>query len=614
MVERIKIMKAIIYYRKSTDRDDKQANSLEHQLENCRKTARSNSFEIVKEIGESRSAKLEWTRPWFKELIKLCKTWKIDYVVIDEAKRLSRNNMDSARIIDLFDRWYIKWIYSSGRCYLAEHINDIFLLQLDLSLSKMDNAHRSKDVKEKMRTCIANQKRFLWKVPFGYKNITIKKWHKDIIVNEEEAKVVREIYELRLENKAFSTIAEIIKEKYGASLNLSLRANRMQQLVGKKFYYWVFIWWWEETQWTHTPLISKDMFDRVNKVEKWVYENKATLRKRERKVWKYPLKWLVKDTSWIFLSAYVKKGITYYCNQYRSDVKVSINENKLFDTIGDYIKDNEWTHELLTSIDKDIILDLLRREAQSEWNIIIDIENKIENFRVKKERLLDMKLENVISNEVYLTKNNEIENQIQDLEVQKKSIENDDFEEKAKILFELAGSFYQSYIRANEEEKIQIIKKLMFELFVTNKKELRVEESPLFQSSKMLNCCFGTPNNRWGIVNDWVMWGKSRWTAEIVDDKLVFSGEIVTLWGGFSSLRGTLESGLLSEYSSVQLRAKSDGREYRITLRDNQWGNISRSVKADPFNKESAREMGVILSDWVDGEFKLEIDEVRFCR
>ncbi|MCF6173629.1 MAG: recombinase family protein [Campylobacteraceae bacterium] len=43
-------MRAIIYYRKSTDRDDKQANSLEHQLENCRKVATSKNFEIIKEI------------------------------------------------------------------------------------------------------------------------------------------------------------------------------------------------------------------------------------------------------------------------------------------------------------------------------------------------------------------------------------------------------------------------------------------------------------------------------------------------------------------------------------------------------------------------------------
>ncbi|WP_428738691.1 hypothetical protein [Sulfurimonas sp.] len=43
-------MKAIIYYRKSTDRDDKQANSLEHQLENCKRVASNYSLDVVKEI------------------------------------------------------------------------------------------------------------------------------------------------------------------------------------------------------------------------------------------------------------------------------------------------------------------------------------------------------------------------------------------------------------------------------------------------------------------------------------------------------------------------------------------------------------------------------------
>jgi len=42
--------KTIIYYRKSTDRDDKQANSLQHQLNNCRKTAEFNNLVIHKEI------------------------------------------------------------------------------------------------------------------------------------------------------------------------------------------------------------------------------------------------------------------------------------------------------------------------------------------------------------------------------------------------------------------------------------------------------------------------------------------------------------------------------------------------------------------------------------
>jgi hypothetical protein len=148
---------------------------------------------------------------------------------------------------------------------------------------------------------------------------------------------------------------------------------------------------------------------------------------------------------------------------------------------------------------------------------------------------------------------------------------------------------------------------------------------------------------KWGIVNDGVMWGKSKWNLAVQDEKLIFSGTIVTRWWGFSSLRGWLERWILSEYNSVRIRAKSDGREYRITFRDNQWGNIShrliipfttpwefeeitinftdlepayfgRTIKANSFEKESAREIGIILSDWVDWEFSLEIDEVSFCK
>jgi hypothetical protein len=60
-----------------------------------------------------------------------------------------------------------------------------------------------------MDSCIARTWRFLWKSPFWYKNITIKKWHKEIIVDKLESKIVKEIFSLRLENKAFSTIANM---------------------------------------------------------------------------------------------------------------------------------------------------------------------------------------------------------------------------------------------------------------------------------------------------------------------------------------------------------------------------------------------------------------------
>ena len=492
-------MKIIIYYRKSTDRDDKQANSLEHQLENCLRVAEKYNLDIVKQIGESRSAKTEWTRPWFNELIKLCKTWKVDYIIIDEPKRLSRNNIDTSRIIDLMDKKLIKWVLWTSREYKSDNSRDKFLLQLDLSLSKMDNEDRSKDVKDKMTTCIQNTWRFLFKAPFWYKNITIKKWHKEIIVNEKEAKVVKEIYALRLENKAYSTIWKIIKEKYWNKIDLKLNANSVHKIISRKFYYWVFTWNGKEIKWSHKPIIAKKVYDKANGVVKWIYENKKIALNRESRT--YYLKWFVKDNSWIMLCAYTKKWQSYYLNQPRSNLKLNINENIIFERFWEILKQFDTQNEILTEIDKDIILDLLKEKEWEKNNGLLDITKEIQKLKEKQDKLLDMSLEWKINENIYLEKNNQIENQIQDLEEEKKNYKNDDFEAKTKILFELAGSLYTSYYMADKYLKAEIIKKLLFELFITTKKELQIRENPLFESSKMLHFAFGTPTENWTPIS-----------------------------------------------------------------------------------------------------------------
>jgi len=99
------------------------------------------------------SAKEEYKRAGFNEMVELCKKKQIDFIIIDEPKRLSRNNIDTSRIIDLMDKNFIKGIYATSRQYLSTNSRDKFLLQLDLSLSKMDNEDRANDIKSKMITC-----------------------------------------------------------------------------------------------------------------------------------------------------------------------------------------------------------------------------------------------------------------------------------------------------------------------------------------------------------------------------------------------------------------------------------------------------------------------------
>ena len=190
-------MRAIIYCRKSTDWDEMQQNSLDHQVNNCIQTLEKNNLTLFCDpIIESASAKEEFTRKWFNEVIEKCKQWWVDFIIVDEPKRISRNNIDTSRIIDLMDKKQIQWIYATTRTYTAENPRDKFLLQLDLSLSKMDNEDRSIDVKNKMLSLLRNW-RFLWKAPFGYKNIG-KKWSKDIAIDEERIWALKMIFTLKI--------------------------------------------------------------------------------------------------------------------------------------------------------------------------------------------------------------------------------------------------------------------------------------------------------------------------------------------------------------------------------------------------------------------------------
>ena len=201
------------------------------------------------------------------------------------------------------------------------------------------------------------------------------------------------------------------------------------------------------------------------------------------------------------LTACKQKGHTYYMSQYRSSEKVNINENIIFDKFGEVLKEYDEVHPDLKEIDTDIILDLLKNSEVETNTDIQHIEESIEALKLKQNRLLDMSLDGKIEDSLYTEKYNQLQDEIQDLEEQKQEYKTDDFEEKTRALIELAWSLYQSYSSANKSKKAQIMRKLMIELSVGTKKELYIEESPIYKSSKMLNFVYGTPTENWTPVS-----------------------------------------------------------------------------------------------------------------
>ncbi|MEE4175777.1 MAG: CIA30 family protein [Xanthomonadales bacterium] len=90
---------------------------------------------------------------------------------------------------------------------------------------------------------------------------------------------------------------------------------------------------------------------------------------------------------------------------------------------------------------------------------------------------------------------------------------------------------------------------------------------------------------RWRVVVDGVMGGRSTGSLRIEDERLIFTGETsLRNNGGFSSIRAAVPAGSLAGYSALRIRVRGDGRTYIL-------GASSRSGRGDsywtPFDTEA---------------------------
>ena len=75
-------MRAIVYCRKSTDREDMQMQSLDIQLQWALKYCKSNKMTIAETILESKSAsKITW-REGFQKLVEHFEKWTADVLIV----------------------------------------------------------------------------------------------------------------------------------------------------------------------------------------------------------------------------------------------------------------------------------------------------------------------------------------------------------------------------------------------------------------------------------------------------------------------------------------------------------------------------------------------------
>jgi site-specific DNA recombinase len=186
-------MRYFIYLRRSQDDDNRQVLSLESQQREVRaRFGDQPDIELLEEISESRSARYPG-RPLFNEMLERIERGEADGIVAWQPDRVSRNAVDSGRIVNMLDQGKLKELKFVTYSFENTAVGKL-MLQILLANAKYQVDHMSDNIRTGNRTKILNG----WRpnlAPIGYLN---DKNTKTIVPDPERFLTVKRIWELML--------------------------------------------------------------------------------------------------------------------------------------------------------------------------------------------------------------------------------------------------------------------------------------------------------------------------------------------------------------------------------------------------------------------------------
>lgn len=260
-------MKYIVYCRKSSEAEERQALSIESQKSEIFRTFKDQpDTEIVEVLEEAKSAKAPG-RPIFNTMIERIKLGEAEGIIAWHPDRLARNSVDGGLIIYLLDQRIVQDMKFVN--YSFENSSQgKFMLQIMFGYSKYYVDNLSENVKRGNRAKLEKG----WRpngAPIGYLN---DKESRTVKLDPERAPLVRHILQrgmtgmvslnqLVLEAKALDLRTR--SKTRGGTFHLS--RSTIHRMLQNPFYAGRFEWNGIMYEGAHTPLITMAEFDAIRR-------------------------------------------------------------------------------------------------------------------------------------------------------------------------------------------------------------------------------------------------------------------------------------------------------------------------------------------------------------
>ena len=261
-------LKYCLYARKSTESDERQALSIESQVNEMLQIAERESLDVIDIRRESKSAKDSDNRPVFREILTDLRQDKFNAVLTWAPDRLSRNAGDLGSLVDLMDAKKLLSIRTYGQTF-SNSPNEKFLLMILCSQAKLENDNRGINVKRGLR---ARCELGLWptNAPTGYIKERRLDRKNECLIDPDRAPVIRLMfekvaYEQWSGRKLYHWLRfELNFRTHGGKKHLSL--GNIYKILDNTFYYGEFEYPKGSGQWyqgKHEPIITKELYDEV---------------------------------------------------------------------------------------------------------------------------------------------------------------------------------------------------------------------------------------------------------------------------------------------------------------------------------------------------------------
>ncbi|MBG9543606.1 serine recombinase [Cytobacillus firmus] len=414
-----------VYVRVSTDRDE-QVSSVENQMDICRNWLERNGYQwdedcVFKDEGISGTLFID--RPAIQLILEKAKQKKLDMVIFKSISRLARDLKDSLEIREVFLAHNVRIIsveegYDSnkaGKNDMAFELWSLFSAQYSRTLSSSISAALAAKVR---------RGEHIGKIPYGYNRVGQK-----LVINEDEAEVVSQIYKWYNDGWGFKKISNELNELGIKPKNKKVwQLTSVQRLIRNTIYKGTFIL----NQYTNVKVGGKKkqirnppekwiVFDKhhpaIVDVETWNNANKEQFKSHKVRItpwneFRYLAKCSECGSNMVIVQSYKKKKSGertewkyLKCSQYRRAGKHGcVNHTPI-----QYEDFRQFILNLLMQKGESVLFNLSTSVANEQAKQERKLQQSLKQNEQRKKNLLDLYLDGLIDKEEFEKKRQEVE-------------------------------------------------------------------------------------------------------------------------------------------------------------------------------------------------------------